>query len=157
MVKNKGNASWSLPGGAVEKEETLDQAAIREAKEETGLDVKVQGIIAINECIFEKKQEHAIFFTFRAEVIGGRLELIRPHEISEIAWMDVDKAERSDPMIVMINGAFGSGKTSAAKMLQPLINNSMIYDPEEIGYMIRKLIPEEYREENERTDDFQDI
>ncbi|GAB1157095.1 tunicamycin resistance ATP-binding TmrB [Paenibacillus illinoisensis] len=60
-------------------------------------------------------------------------------------------------MIVMINGAFGSGKTSAAKMLQPLINNSMIYDPEEIGYMIRKLIPEEYREENERTDDFQDI
>ncbi|WP_127539541.1 AAA family ATPase [Paenibacillus illinoisensis] len=60
-------------------------------------------------------------------------------------------------MIVMINGAFGSGKTSAAKMLQPLINNSMIYDPEEIGYMIRKLIPEECREENERTDDFQDI
>lgn len=92
MVKNKGNASWSLPGGAVEKEETLDQAAIREAKEETGLDVKVQGIIAINECIFEKKQEHAIFFTFRAEVIGGSLELVRPHEISEIAWMDVDKA-----------------------------------------------------------------
>lgn len=97
MVKNKGNTSWSLPGGAVEKEETLDQAAIREAKEETGLDVKVHGIIAINECIFEKKQEHAIFFTFRAEIIGGSLELVRPHEISEIAWMDVDKAEELMP------------------------------------------------------------
>ncbi|MGD0032885.1 NUDIX hydrolase [Paenibacillus illinoisensis] len=97
MVKNKGNSSWSLPGGAVEKEETLDQAAIREAKEETGLDVKVQGVIAINECIFEKKQEHVILFTFRAEVIGGRLELIRPHEISEIAWMDVDKADELMP------------------------------------------------------------
>jgi len=57
----------------------------------------------------------------------------------------------------MINGAFGSGKTSAANMLQPLIKNSMIYDPEEIGYLIRKLIPEEIRKENERTDDFQDI
>ncbi|MCG7385614.1 NUDIX hydrolase [Paenibacillus sp. ACRRY] len=97
MVKNKGNTSWSLPGGAVEKEETLDQAAIREAKEETGLDVKVHGIIAINECIFEKKQEHAIFFTFRAEIIGGSLELVRPHEISEIAWMDVDKADELMP------------------------------------------------------------
>lgn len=97
MVKNKGNSSWSLPGGAVEKEETLDQAAIREAKEETGLDVKVRGIIAINECIFEKKKEHAIFFTFRAEIIGGSLELVRPHEISEIAWMDVDKAEALMP------------------------------------------------------------
>lgn len=54
-------------------------------------------------------------------------------------------------MIVMINGAFGSGKTSAGKMLRPLIDNSMIYDPEEIGYMIRKLIPEECMDENERT------
>ncbi|MBY0206523.1 AAA family ATPase [Paenibacillus cucumis (ex Kampfer et al. 2016)] len=60
-------------------------------------------------------------------------------------------------MIIMINGAFGSGKTSAAKALQPRIENSMIYDPEEIGYMIRKLLPEEHREEQERTDDFQDI
>jgi len=60
-------------------------------------------------------------------------------------------------MIIMINGAFGSGKTSAAKMLQPLIKNSMIYDPEEIGYMIRKLIPEDFRDKNERTDDFQDM
>jgi type IV secretory pathway ATPase VirB11/archaellum biosynthesis ATPase len=38
-------------------------------------------------------------------------------------------------MIIMINGAFGSGKTSAANTLLPLIPNSMIYDPEEIGYI----------------------
>lgn len=60
-------------------------------------------------------------------------------------------------MIIMINGAFGAGKTSAAAALQPKIANSMVYDPEEIGYMLRKLLPEEHREEKERTDDFQDI
>ncbi|PQP80758.1 tunicamycin resistance protein [Paenibacillus sp. PCH8] len=60
-------------------------------------------------------------------------------------------------MIIMINGAFDSGKTSSAEALQPLIANSMIYDPEEIGYMLRKLLPESCREERERTDDFQDI
>ncbi|WP_366296396.1 AAA family ATPase [Paenibacillus sp. AN1007] len=60
-------------------------------------------------------------------------------------------------MIIMINGAFGSGKTSAAAALQPKIENSMIYDPEEIGYMLRKLLPEEHRQEEECTDDFQDI
>ncbi|WP_235947000.1 AAA family ATPase [Paenibacillus glycinis] len=57
----------------------------------------------------------------------------------------------------MINGAFGAGKTSAARMLQPLIANSLIFDPEEIGLMIRKIIPEEARHIHERTDDFQDI
>ncbi|WP_245640245.1 AAA family ATPase [Paenibacillus dakarensis] len=57
----------------------------------------------------------------------------------------------------MINGSFGSGKTSASQKLQQLIPNSMIYDPEEIGYMLRKIIAEDIYFEEERTDDFQDI
>ncbi|WIV21488.1 AAA family ATPase [Paenibacillus polygoni] len=57
----------------------------------------------------------------------------------------------------MINGSFGSGKTSTSQKLQPLIPNSMIYDPEEIGYMLRKIITEDIYFEEERTDDFQDI
>ncbi|MCQ4086995.1 AAA family ATPase [Saccharibacillus sp. JS10] len=57
----------------------------------------------------------------------------------------------------MINGSFGAGKTSTAQQLQPLIPNSMIYDPEEVGYMLRKIIPEDVYLETEKTDDFQDI
>src|SRR5690554_6796225 len=60
-------------------------------------------------------------------------------------------------MIVMINGSFGSGKTSAANKLVQLLPNSMIFDPEEVGYLLRKLIIEEDRFGEERTDDFQDF
>lgn len=60
-------------------------------------------------------------------------------------------------MIIMINGAFGSGKTTTANKLLPLIPNSMMFDPEEIGYMLRNIIPEAIRLDVERTDDFQDI
>jgi len=60
-------------------------------------------------------------------------------------------------MIVMINGAFGAGKTTTAQILQTHIPNSMIFDPEEIGYMLRKIISDEIRLHDERTDDFQDI
>ncbi len=60
-------------------------------------------------------------------------------------------------MIVMINGSFGSGKTTAANKLSQLLPNSMIFDPEEVGYMLRKITSEEQRFEEERTDDFQDI
>ncbi|RUT28028.1 NUDIX hydrolase [Paenibacillus zeisoli] len=92
-VKNIGRSSWSLPGGAVEPNESLDQAVIREAKEETGLDISVYGIVAVNECRFEKINEHVTFITFRAEIIGGEEEILRPDEISEIAWIDIEQAD----------------------------------------------------------------
>ncbi|MDQ0872456.1 deoxyadenosine/deoxycytidine kinase [Paenibacillus sp. V4I3] len=60
-------------------------------------------------------------------------------------------------MIIMINGAFGAGKTSAANGLLPFVPNCMIFDPEEIGYMLRKLVNVDDRLVHERTDDFQDM
>jgi adenylate kinase family enzyme len=60
-------------------------------------------------------------------------------------------------LIIMINGAFGAGKTTAAHRLLPLIPDSMIFDPEEIGCMLRNLVPEQIRHGHEQTDDFQDM
>lgn len=44
-------------------------------------------------------------------------------------------------MIVWINGAHGAGKTSVARRLAKLIPNARIVDPEEIGFMIRRIWP----------------
>lgn len=60
-------------------------------------------------------------------------------------------------MIIMINGAFGVGKTSVANDLHKMINNSMIFDPEEIGFMLRNIISEDIKHSYEKTDNFQDF
>ena len=60
-------------------------------------------------------------------------------------------------MIIMINGAFGVGKTSVANCLVRNIKNSMIYDPEEVGLLLRNIIPREIMLDEEKTNDFQDL
>jgi adenylate kinase family enzyme len=60
-------------------------------------------------------------------------------------------------MIIMINGAFGVGKTTVANKLLESIDNSMLYDPEEVGYMLRNIITDEVKKAEEKTDNFQDF
>lgn len=54
-------------------------------------------------------------------------------------------------MIIWINGAFGSGKTQTAYELQRRLPGSYVYDPENIGYFIRRSLPQAAR-----VHDFQD-
>lgn len=54
-------------------------------------------------------------------------------------------------MIIWLNGAFGSGKTQTAYELNRRLQNSYVYDPENIGFFIRDNIPG-----NIKKSDFQD-
>jgi hypothetical protein len=55
-------------------------------------------------------------------------------------------------MLVWINGAFGVGKTSVARILARRLPGSFMFDPEQIGSMLRRVVPHE-----SQTGDFQDI
>ena len=59
-------------------------------------------------------------------------------------------------MIVMLNGSFGVGKTTVATLLRKALPGSAIYDPEWVGYYIRRR-PKWIKLKGEGTDDYQDI
>ena len=55
-------------------------------------------------------------------------------------------------MVILLNGPFGVGKTSAARRVVARLPNSMLYDPEEVGSLARKVVGD-----LDRPDDFQDL
>jgi cytidylate kinase len=55
-------------------------------------------------------------------------------------------------MIIWINGAFGAGKTTTAFELHRRLPNSFVYDPENVGYFIRRNAPDSFSK-----GDFQDF
>ena len=54
--------------------------------------------------------------------------------------------------VIWLNGAFGAGKTTVARKLASLLPDAMTLDPDDIGRMLRKVIPAD-----QRTGDFQDL
>lgn len=60
-------------------------------------------------------------------------------------------------MIVMINGAFGAGKTSVANELLRRLDGAMLFDPEVVGFMLRHIIADDMKLDEEKTGDFQDL
>jgi len=49
----------------------------------------------------------------------------------------------ANPRVLWISGAFGSGKTTAANRLSERMLGSRIFDPEEVGFMLRHVMTHE--------------
>ena len=63
----------AIPGGFVEYGETVEEAAIKEAKEETGLDVRIRRLVGVYSDPDRDPRGHVITVAYLAEEIGGKL------------------------------------------------------------------------------------
>jgi 8-oxo-dGTP diphosphatase len=75
---------WGLPGGGLEVEETPEQAATREAYEETGYQVKIDRYVGK----YHRPQFQDIRFIFRAHVIDGQALESGPETLA-VKWFPI--------------------------------------------------------------------
>ncbi|MEV6447547.1 NUDIX domain-containing protein [Amycolatopsis sp. NPDC051716] len=116
MIRRTDNDLYSIPGGQLELGETLAEAAVREVREETGIECEVTGVIGLysdpKHVIAyddgEVRQEFSI--CFRASAISGDPQTSL--ESSEVIWVhpdDVNDLEVHQAIRLRINHGLEAG------------------------------------------------
>jgi len=84
---------WSIPGGAQELGETAEEAALREIREETDLEINILGLVDVVDVIrrdIEGKVEyHYTLVDFYAEWLSG--EAVANDDVSDVKWIRLGK------------------------------------------------------------------
>lgn len=83
---------WEWPGGKVDPGEDFAVAAIRETKEETGLDVELTGVAGVAQ--FEMPKAFIAMLCMEARIIGGTLTLSHEHDAYQ--WAPLSKLHEMD-------------------------------------------------------------
>lgn len=81
VLKTRGGF-WEFPGGGVEYGEHPEHAALRETKEETGLDAKNISLIGITSAVYPKdsREKHSVYIIYKAETESETFILSAEHE-----------------------------------------------------------------------------
>lgn len=100
MIQTRGSNRWGLAGGGRESGETFEEAAVREVREETGIDCDITDCFLLAHRIMGSNGEtenrvHLLYVFFDATYAGGRVE-IQPGELNGAAWF-AEPPERMHP------------------------------------------------------------
>lgn len=87
------------PSGLVNKGESIEQAAHREALEETGLEIELERYLLRASVYFRSDQSSLLWTThvFRTRLVSGILQTQDPLEIAEVDWLDLQQLRALSP------------------------------------------------------------
>jgi len=87
------NEDWQLPKGLAERSEKFEETALREVREETGINAKLMKKIGKINYWYRKEDKliYKVVHFFLMESVGGNIEE-HDYEMDEVKWFSIDEA-----------------------------------------------------------------
>lgn len=119
----KGNQRyWVLPGGRLEYGETFEECAVRELKEETGLDVEFERFLFLSEALAPDRSRHIVNIFIKAKVIGGTMKLGDEPVLAGVDFLPLEDLKKLTLFPPVSDEIMESLSTGASKGIQYLGN-----------------------------------
>ncbi len=121
VLWNEGEPQWTMVGGGVELHEQVDEAAVREAREETGYDVRLERLLGVDSVVVPSERRltdttrplRGLRVIYEATVVGGQLT----HEVGgttdEARWIPLDEVE-SLPRVGLVDVAIAAWRGASS-------------------------------------------
>ncbi|MFW9875617.1 MAG: NUDIX hydrolase [Candidatus Thorarchaeota archaeon] len=89
---------WEFPGGKIDFGEKPEETCIREAKEESGVDIEIDYMIPkihIGKWIFPDRESQQIILCYKCNYKGGNF-CLEDHGVSDVKWCDLKEIDTLD-------------------------------------------------------------
>ena len=110
VIKRRDNGQWEAPGGILELDETLEQGVQREVKEETGIQVTVNGLTGV----YKNMNRGIVALVYRCSIAAGHPRT--SSETTSVRWVDRDQIDilMSPAYAIRVHDAFNTTAASRA-------------------------------------------
>lgn len=110
LLSPQYGSGFDLPGGGVNLGESIEDALVREVKEETGIDVNVVSLLDVKDNVFvwrpddveKRRVSHSILLYYLCKMTGGEISIDgldddEKEYASEAVWLELDRLDDISP------------------------------------------------------------
>ena len=108
LIRRRDDGRWQAPGGVLELAETFEEGVVREVREETGIDLVVEGLTGV----YKNLARGVVALVFRCRAVAG--VPTTTDEAADVAWVDLDDA------LPRMSPAFAARVSDAASWTVPI-------------------------------------
>lgn len=93
LIKHANGGHWSFPKGHVESQETEEETAVREVKEETGIDIMID--TSFREVVSYSPKKDTVKDVIHFLGMAKNFDFTpQPEEISQIKWVEISRVHQ---------------------------------------------------------------